>query len=104
MSKPNQTSRGKIELVARAVDGTDKLIMKMAAEFEISVGRYPKCGICNRPIKSYGEFNIDHIHPRSKGGKDVWDNLQLAHKRCNSLKGNKVAPPRQEVDKKGTLD
>jgi 5-methylcytosine-specific restriction endonuclease McrA len=31
---------------------------------------------------------IDHIKPRSKGGVDRPDNLQLAHARCNKIKGN----------------
>ena len=30
----------------------------------------------------------DHIRPRSKGGDDALENLQLAHARCNKIKGN----------------
>ena len=30
---------------------------------------------------------LDHIQPKSKGGSDAEDNLQLAHARCNKLKG-----------------
>lgn len=33
--------------------------------------------------------SIDHIIPISKGGSHTWDNVQLAHKRCNSIKSNK---------------
>ena len=33
---------------------------------------------------------LDHILPRSKGGKDTAENLQLAHARCNKIKGNRV--------------
>ena len=32
---------------------------------------------------------FDHIKPRSKGGPDTPENLQLAHARCNKIKGNK---------------
>lgn len=32
---------------------------------------------------------FDHIIPSSKGGPDTQDNLQLAHARCNKIKGNK---------------
>ncbi|NQY13855.1 MAG: HNH endonuclease [Henriciella sp.] len=32
----------------------------------------------------------DHIIPRSKGGKDTAENLQLAHARCNKIKGNRI--------------
>ena len=31
---------------------------------------------------------IDHIHPRSKGGKRVHGNVVLACQRCNVLRGN----------------
>ena len=33
-------------------------------------------------------LTIDHVTPRSKGGKSAWDNLVTACSRCNSLKGN----------------
>src|SRR5687768_10379368 len=33
---------------------------------------------------------IDHRIPMSKGGSDYRENLQLAHRRCNSRKGDRV--------------
>lgn len=33
--------------------------------------------------------SIDHLVPISKGGTHTWDNVRLAHRLCNSLKGNK---------------
>ncbi|MCF6328416.1 MAG: HNH endonuclease [Henriciella sp.] len=30
---------------------------------------------------------FDHVIPRSKGGPDTPANLQLAHARCNKIKG-----------------
>lgn len=33
--------------------------------------------------------SIDHIKPLSKGGVHQWENVQLAHRLCNSLKSNK---------------
>lgn len=32
--------------------------------------------------------SIDHIVPLSHKGTEAWDNVQLAHRRCNSLKGD----------------
>ena len=34
--------------------------------------------------------SIDHIIPISKGGQHTWDNVQLAHIICNSIKNNKI--------------
>lgn len=33
--------------------------------------------------------SIDHIKPLSKGGVHQWNNVQLAHRLCNSIKNNK---------------
>lgn len=33
--------------------------------------------------------SIDHIKPLSKGGSHTWDNVQLAHRQCNSIKNAK---------------
>ena len=33
----------------------------------------------------------DHIIPLAKGGEHSWDNIQLAHRICNSLKADKVS-------------
>ena len=36
--------------------------------------------------------SIDHIIPISRGGLHSWDNIQLAHRGCNTRKGNRVMP------------
>jgi 5-methylcytosine-specific restriction endonuclease McrA len=46
------------------------------------------CGICYQPV-SFDEFAIDHIKPLSRGGPHVFENLQPAHKSCNSRKGSR---------------
>ncbi len=33
---------------------------------------------------------LDHIIPRSKGGSDQPENLQLTHARCNKIKGDQI--------------
>lgn len=35
--------------------------------------------------------SVEHIVPLSKGGTHTWDNVRLAHRICNTLKGAKVA-------------
>lgn len=44
------------------------------------------CGIM--PPKD--EITIDHIIPRSRGGKTTWENVVLACVRCNTKKGSKL--------------
>ena len=51
-------------------------------------------GICNgcRVVFPFRNFTVDHIIPRSRGGTDHPDNLQLLCAACNSLKGNRTQP------------
>ena len=49
------------------------------------------CQICGLPIVSHSEKDLwggtrDHIIPVSRGGAHSYDNCQLAHRICNSLK------------------
>lgn len=61
------------------------------------------CQICKKPVQwdDKREINgrvlagnyypsVDHIKPISRGGLHSWDNIQLAHRICNSLKSNIV--------------
>jgi 5-methylcytosine-specific restriction endonuclease McrA len=45
------------------------------------------CGICGEPV-SLESFTIDHIIPVSRRGPHLFDNLQPAHRSCNSRKGD----------------
>ena len=36
------------------------------------------------------DLTIDHVLPKSRGGKDVWENLTTACEKCNVKKGNKT--------------
>lgn len=55
------------------------------------------CGICDQPVDMDAAHpdlmraSVDHILPRSRGGTDDLDNLQLSHLICNIRKNNKVA-------------
>ena len=35
--------------------------------------------------------SIDHIYPVSKGGMHAWNNVQLAHRKCNTYKSDSIA-------------
>jgi 5-methylcytosine-specific restriction endonuclease McrA len=45
-----------------------------------------KCHLCHRHV-SRKAFTLDHIIPKSKGGPGSWENLALAHLRCNITRG-----------------
>jgi len=46
-----------------------------------------KCAYCGAESK---RLTIDHVLPRSKGGKSSFENCVAACKKCNSEKGNKL--------------
>ena len=45
-----------------------------------------RCQYCN----SRERLTIDHVLPKSRGGRDTWENLVTACTRCNTRKGNRT--------------
>ena len=45
-----------------------------------------QCGYCHRELAS-GDGTIDHIVPRARGGKNTWENVTAACRKCNGKKG-----------------
>ena len=45
-----------------------------------------QCQYCGRSK----DLTLDHVLPKSRGGKSSWSNLVTACKRCNSVKGDKT--------------
>lgn len=54
------------------------------------------CGICGQPVDKSLKYphpmspTVDHIIPCDKGGSDDLDNLQLAHRKCNRMKSDRM--------------
>lgn len=48
------------------------------------------CALCGKPITNMKDVTLDHIIPVSRGGLTVKENCQLAHERCNAMKGNSM--------------
>lgn len=44
-----------------------------------------RCAYCSAAAET-----IDHVHPRSRGGQHVWENVVAACARCNHLKGSRT--------------
>lgn len=60
------------------------------------------CGICGEKVANTDGFSpdaptVDHIIPIIDGGTDTWDNVQLAHVRCNCMKGRKTLAEAREI-------
>lgn len=57
------------------------------------------CQICGKHIDFDCDPNskhypsIDHIQPIAKGGLHTWDNVQLACRKCNTIKRDTYTPP-----------
>lgn len=46
------------------------------------------CQYCGKKMSS--SLTVDHIIPKSRGGRHYWDNVVTACLRCNNKKGNKT--------------
>lgn len=47
------------------------------------------CLYCGNEYQD-GDLTRDHVVPRSRGGRDTWDNVVAACKRCNHQKGHRL--------------
>lgn len=47
------------------------------------------CVYCEKPL-AQDELSVDHVYPKSRGGKETWENLVTSCKICNCLKGDKT--------------
>ncbi|WP_448266541.1 group II intron reverse transcriptase/maturase [Nostoc sp. DSM 114159] len=45
-----------------------------------------KCTECNMYFRDGDVMEVDHVIPRSKGGKDSYENYQLLHRHCHDIK------------------
>ena len=48
-----------------------------------------RCQYCGKS-KKMNEINYDHVQPRCKGGKTVWNNIVTACYPCNTRKANRT--------------
>ena len=88
LNTPNQSVR--IPRVIIAVN-YDKVHVKKRALNGRTI-RERDGGVCQYSGRklAHGEGNLDHVIPRSRGGRTSWDNLVLAHKDINSRKADKT--------------
>ena len=73
----------------RAAGVLTKRTIQMVYEDNIKQYDTLTCYLCLKPIR-FGNDSLEHKIPVSRGGTNNYDNLAIAHKRCNSKKGNKL--------------
>lgn len=59
-----------------------------------------KCKHCGLSFKDRDVLEIDHIIPKSQGGKDVYKNLQVLHRHCHDIKTNEDYKKYPDMGKK----
>ena len=60
-------------------------------------GRCSYCGIKCQILHGPRQGTIDHIVPRSRGGGNEFENLQLLCRSCNEWKGSHLVATKEEV-------
>ncbi len=58
-----------------------------------------KCKHCGQYFNSNDQIEVDHIQPKSLGGKDEYKNFQLLHKHCHDHKTSKDGSLNRTHDK-----
>src|SRR5437764_4514 len=62
---------------------------RSGSSFGVFLGDRFTCQYCGRPHPSH-DLTFDHVVPRSRGGRTVWNNVVTACAGCNLLKGNRL--------------
>lgn len=70
------------------IESQQRMNDRLYARESIDVGNHPICHLCMKKIMTQEEFSLDHLTPKSKGGKKILSNLKPAHKVCNNKRGN----------------
>lgn len=86
------TSRGPVRAPTVIVLGNYAKVPKKRPHFSARAIRERDGHRCQYTgaLLSRDEGNIDHVVPRSRGGRTSWDNCVLASKQVNTRKGNRL--------------
>jgi hypothetical protein len=76
-----------IKILSNNID--EKNIVRAGIRWQVFERDDFKCISCGRSAKDGAILHVDHIIPRSKGGKDIMDNYQTLCHICNIGKSNK---------------
>ena len=79
----------------------ERIVSNGKVHWDISIERLLRrdghsCYLCGETVNTKTDHNddyypsIEHVVPVAKGGTHTWDNVKLAHRRCNYLKSDEV--------------
>lgn len=71
----------------RSKEAISKKQFRRICEYAVAF-EFCYCYLCGEPILHGQRWNLDHIKPRSKGGKTTPDNLRPTHYDCNEAKSD----------------
>lgn len=76
---------------ARLTQAGGLTLQTIQQAYESNIRRFGvlTCHLCERPIK-FGQDSVDHKTPITRGGSNQLNNLDIAHRVCNSAKNNKT--------------
>jgi 5-methylcytosine-specific restriction endonuclease McrA len=80
--------------VSRTGNARGRRAMPKRWRYEVAERDGAVCALCSRPL-DVERATLDHIVPRSMGGPDHPDNLQLTHYHCNVKRGDGGGPTRE---------
>jgi 5-methylcytosine-specific restriction endonuclease McrA len=91
------TGTGKIEFptivrfLTGVIAGRIKNINRRASPSKKTIWARDKgqCQYCDKKL-TIKDCTIDHVIPKSKGGKHTWNNVVIACRKCNQKKGSKL--------------
>lgn len=95
-SKPNRFCSMECAIDARPKSDAPRFKIARSVRLSIYMAAKWSCELCGCPTRPDEDYNhpryptLDHIQPRSLGGSDDPENLRLACRQCNTLRGNNV--------------
>lgn len=88
-----QTVKGPVRIPQVVICANYDKIVFSKVQFPTKQNIYKRdnftCGYTGKKL-TRDELSVDHIVPRSKGGKDTWENLITCDRKLNSRKGSKT--------------
>lgn len=74
----------------RYVPMPERMRSVMLTRAAVCARDHHRCAYCGEGRSSKHELTVDHVQPRARGGRHVWENVVAACWPCNHKKGNKT--------------